>query len=427
LKKIRGLRWYILALVALGTIINYIDRNTLGILAPQLKEQLHFSTEQYSYVVSAFQLSYSLMQPIAGFITDFIGLKLGYAMAAFLWGSAAALHAFAGSWQSMAFFRGLLGVSEAAAIPSGVKTSTLWFPAKERSVATGWFNTGSSVGAMVAPPLVIWLSVAYDWRLAFLVTGLLGVGMSILWFLLYRNPENHARLSDEERAYIQGGQETVTLPKPSMKRVLGRSKFWGIAAARFLTEPAWQTFSFWIPLYMVTVRGMDIKQFALFAWLPFLGADLGGILGGYLSPFFAKHFRISLVNSRIAGIGVGAVCMIGPGLIGLVSSPITAILLFSVGGFAHQMLSGLLYALVTDTFEKQDVATATGYGGMAGYLGGMTFSLVIGQLASTIGYEPLFVCLSVFDIAAFLIVAVVLGEWGRRSTAVSHTSNAVGS
>ena len=414
MKKVRGLRWYILALVALGTIINYIDRNTLGILAPQLKEQLQFTTEQYSYVVSAFQLSYSLMQPVAGFITDLIGLKLGYALAAFLWGTAAALHAFSGSWQSMAFFRGLLGVSEAAAIPSGVKTSTLWFPAKERSVATGWFNTGSSVGAMIAPPLVVWLAVTYDWRVAFLVTGLLGVGMSVLWFLLYRNPENHVRLSDEERAYILEGQEHVTLPKPSMRKVLGKGKFWGIAAARFLTEPAWQTFSFWIPLYMVSTRGMDIKQFALFAWLPFLGADLGGILGGYLSPFFAKRFKLSLVNSRIAGIGVGALCMIGPGLIGLVSSPITAILLFSVGGFAHQMLSGLLYALVTDTFEKQDVATATGFGGMAGYLGGMTFSLVIGQLASTIGYEPLFVCLSVFDIAAFLIVLVVLGEWGSR-------------
>jgi len=162
---------------------------------------------------------------------------------------------------------------------------------------------------------------------------------------------------------------------------------------------------------------MDIKQFALFAWLPFLGADLGGILGGYLSPFFSRTFKMSLVNSRIAGIGVGALCMIGPGLIGLVSSPYTAIFLFSVGGFAHQMLSGLLYALVTDTFEKQDVATATGFGGMAGYLGGMTFSLMIGQLAQTIGYEPLFVCLSVFDIAAFVIVLLVLGERGRRVAA----------
>src|SRR3982751_4333246 len=209
MSKVRGLRWYILVLVMLGTVVNYIDRNTLGVLAPILTKELNFSTEQYSYIVAAFQISYSLMQPIAGFITDFIGLRLGYFLFALTWGSACALHALAGSWQAMAGFRAMLGIGEAAAIPSGVKTSTNWFPPQERSIATGWFNTGSSVGAMIAPPLVVWLSVTWDWRVAFLVTGLLGVGMSVLWFLLYRNPENHARLSEEERAYIQGGQETV--------------------------------------------------------------------------------------------------------------------------------------------------------------------------------------------------------------------------
>jgi MFS transporter, ACS family, hexuronate transporter len=198
-----------------------------------------------------------------------------------------------------------------------------------------------------------------------------------------------------------------------MKDVLAKKKFWGIAAARFLTEPAWQTFSYWIPLYMVSARGMDIKQFALFAWLPFLAADAGCILSGYLSPFFANRFNMSLVNSRIAGIAIGALCMIGPGLIGLVSSPIAAILLFSLGAFAHQMLSSLLYAVVTDVFPKQDVATATGFGGMAGYLGGTLFSLTIGALATTIGYEPLFVCLSVFDIIALIVVWMVIGERRR--------------
>lgn len=416
MSKVRGLRWYILVLVALGTVVNYIDRNTLGVLAPQLKTELQFTTEQYSFIVAAFQISYSLMQPIAGFFTDWIGLRFGYFLFALLWGTACVLHAFAGSWQGMAFFRGLLGVAEAAAIPSAVKTATVWFPPKERSVAAGWFNTGSSIGAMITPPLVVWLSVTWNWQIAFAATGSLAVGVALLWVILYRNPENHACLSDDERDYIlAGGQSAAALPPPSIKAVLGKGKFWGIAAARFLTEPAWQTFSFWIPLYMVSTRGMDIKQFALFAWLPFLGADLGCIVGGYLSPFFARR-GMTLVNSRIAGIGVGALCMIGPGLIGLASSPITAILLFSLGGFAHQMLSSLLYALVTDTFEKQDVATATGFGGMAGYLGGTIFSLLIGQLASTIGYEPLFVCLSVFDLAAFLIVWAVLGERGHRET-----------
>src|SRR5918911_834516 len=382
MNTIRGLRWYILVLVMLGTVVNYIDRNTLGVLAPVLTKELNFTTEQYSYIVAAFQISYSLMQPIAGFITDFIGLRLGYFLFALTWGTACALHALAGSWQAMAGFRAMLGIGEAAAIPSGVKMSTNWFPPKERSIATGWFNTGSSVGAMIAPPLVVWLSLTWGWQEAFIVTGLLAVTVSILWLLLYRDPEKHPRLSEEERAYIVGDEPTTALPKPSMKDVLAKKKFWGIAVARFLTEPAWQTFSYWIPLYMVTARGMDIKQFALFAWLPFLGADLGCILGGYLSPFFAKRFRMSLVNSRIAVVGIGAFCMIGPGLLGLVSSPISAIMLFSLGAFAHGMLSSLLYALVTDVFEKRDIAAATGLCGMSGYIGGTLFSLVLGQLAS---------------------------------------------
>jgi len=423
---IKGLRWYILALVAVGTVINYIDRNILGILAPQLKEELHFSTEQYSYVVATFGFCYALMQPVAGFLIDFIGLRLGFFLFALAWGAACALHALAGSWQSLALFRGMLGVSESGAIPSAVKTATLWFPPKERSVAAGWVTTGSSVGAMIAPPLVVWLSLTWGWQAAFLTTGAMAIGMASLWFLLYRDPERHHRLSAEERDYILREQGPEQLAKPSVASVLGQRKFWAIAAARFLTEPAWQTFSFWIPLYMVSARGMDIKQFALFAWLPFLGSDLGCILGGYLSPFFVKTFGMTRVNSRIAVVGVGALCMIGPGLLGLVSSPMSAILLFSLGAFAHGMLSSLLYALVTDVFEKQDVATATGFGGMAGWLGGTLFSLVLGQLATVVGYEPLFVCLSVFDIVAFIIVAAVLGERGSTAARVAPTATGVG-
>src|SRR5919206_5032196 len=184
MNKVRGLRWYMLVLVMLGTVVNYIDRNTLGVLAPILTKELNFTTEQYSYIVAAFQISYSLMQPIAGFITDTIGLRFGYFLFALTWGTACALHAFSGSWQAMAGFRAMLGIGEAAAIPSGVKTSTNWFPPKERSIATGWFNTGSSIGAMIAPPLVVWLMLTWGWQGGFVVTGSLAVGVLVLWVLL---------------------------------------------------------------------------------------------------------------------------------------------------------------------------------------------------------------------------------------------------
>jgi MFS transporter, ACS family, hexuronate transporter len=413
-RAIRNLRWRMLVLMLLGTIVIYIDRNTLGVLAPVLRDALHFSTEQYSYVVSSFQVVYAFTQPAAGYLTDLIGPRLGYGVAALVWGLAAALHAVSGGWQSMAAFRGLLGVSEAVAMPTGAKTSALWFPPKERSIATGWFNSGSSIGAAITPPVVIWLSTHYGWRPAFLLTGLLGVMLSAVWYVFYRDPEKHPRLGAEEREYILAGRENFVTAKPSMGVVLRQRKFWGIVIARFMTEPAWQTFAFWIPLYMVSVRGMDIKQFALFAWMPFLASDIGCVFGGYLAPFFHKRLRLTLVNSRLAAISCGALCMVGPALISFVANPIVAILCFSLGAFAHQLLSSLMYAVVADIFDRSEVGTATGVAGMFGYLGGTLFTLVVGQLADTVGYSPLFTMLFFFDIGAALVLWLFIGEWGKR-------------
>jgi MFS transporter, ACS family, hexuronate transporter len=373
------LRWKMLALML---VVIYVDRNVLGVLAPILKKELDFTTAQYSYVVSSFQIVYSFSQPVAGYLTDLIGPRLGYAVAAFVWG-AAAFHAFSTGWVSMAGFRALLGLSEAAAIPTGTKMSTIWFPSKERSIATGWFNSGSSIGSMVTPPLAIWLAAAYGWKSAFLLTGSLGIILSIVWYWLYRDPQAHPNLSPAERAYIESGQTPTPETKPSFRAVLRLPKFYSIALARFLTEPAWQTFAFWIPLYMLSVRGMDIKEFALFAWLPFLFSDLGAVVGGYLAPLLHSSLKLQLVNARLAVISFGALFMIGPALISFVTNPIVAILCFSLGGFAHQMLSSMMYALMGDVVETADVATATGIAGMFGYLGGAIFTLVLGALATT--------------------------------------------
>ena len=401
-----------------GTVVIYVDRNVLGVLAPILKKDLDFTTQQYSYIVSSFQLVYSFSQPVAGFLTDLIGPRLGYAVAAFVWGLAAALHAFSTGWVSMAGFRGLLGLSEAVAIPTGTKVSTIWFPSKERSIATGWFNSGSSIGSMITPPLAIWLASAYGWQTAFLMTGALGIILSFVWYWLYRDPEAHPGLSPAERAYIEAGRAPEPDTKPSFRAVLARPKFYGVVIARFLTEPAWQTFAFWIPLYMVTVRGMDIKQFALFAWLPFLASDLGCIFGGYLAPILHNRFKLQMVNARLTVISIGALCMVGPALISFVVNPIVAILFFSLGGFAHQMLSSMMYALMGDVVETPDVATATGIAGMFGYLGGALFTLMVGALASTLGYEPLFAMLFLFDIVAALVLWAFIGVRTPKAAAL---------
>ena len=414
MKQIKGLRWWIIGLICLGTIINYLARNSLAVLAPELQKRLQFSTQEYSYIVAAFQIGYCVMQSVCGFILDFLGLQLGFALFALAWSLFNVLHAFAGGWGSLAFFRGLLGLSEASAIPAGIKAISEWFPAKERSVAVGYFNAGTSLGALLAPPLVIWVLLQSSWQMAFIVTGGLGFIWAGLWWVFYRSPSKHKLLTEGERAYILKGQEPDKIANPderkppSVKKILSAKRFWGIALPRFLAEPAWQTFNFWIPLYLATVRHMDLKEIAIFAWLPFLAADLGGIFGGYLSPLLMKYFHIKLIDSRIAGIVLGAVLMIGPGSIGLANSPYLAIALFCIGGFAHQMISALLNTLCADVFDANEVATANGFTGTAAWTGGLLFTLVVGALATTIGYGPLFACLAVFDIVGAIIVIVLL-------------------
>lgn len=200
------------------------------------------------------------------------------------------------------------------------------------------------------------------------------------------------------------------MPKSSWRVIVKSRNFWSIAIPRFLSEPAWQTFNAWIPLYMATERHMNLKEIAMFAWLPFLAADIGCVLGGYLSPFFHKYCHVSLFTSRIMVVAVGCVCMIGPACIGLVDSPYTAIALLCVGGFAHQTLSGALYSITSDVFRKNEVATATGLAGMSGYLGATLFTLLFGILVTQIGYAPLFVMLAMFDLLAVFVLIMLVRE-----------------
>lgn len=416
MKTVRHLRWWIVVLICVGTILNYLARNSLGALAPELTQVLHISTQQYSYIVGAFQLAYTVMQPVCGWVVDRVGLQLGFALFAVAWSLANMAHAAAGSWMGLAFFRGLLGMSEAAAVPSGMKAIAEWFPAKERSVATGWFNAGTSVGALIAPPLVIAVSLAADWRVAFLVTGGVGLFWAFAWYRLYRSPQSHPAISAEELAYIEADRPKAPARRAGAREIVTSAKFWSIAIPRFLAEPAWQTFSFWIPLYLAQERGMDIKQIALFAWLPFLAADLGGVLGGYLSPFFMKRFRMRLIPSRVTAISLAAILMIAPGCIGLAADPYVAIALFCVGGFAHQIISVLINTLSADVFSAEEVGTANGFVGQAGWLGGLLFSLMIGQLADTVGYEPLFACLSVFDLIGAAVLIAMIGRLRPAAT-----------
>ena len=407
--RIRNLRWWIIALICAGTVANYLARNSLGVLAPELKASLHMTTQQYSYVVGAFQLSYTVMQPIAGAIIDRFGLQIGFAAFGLAWSAANMLHALAAGWLGLALFRGLLGLAESAAIPSGMKAVAEWFPARERSVAVGWFNAGTSLGAVMAPPVVVAVTLWLDWRWAFIVTGAVGVAWAAAWFAFYRPPEVHPAITPAEQALIAADRPDAAARRASAWEILHTARFWVIAVPRFLDEPAWQTFGFWIPLYLATERGMDLQQIALFAWLPFLAADARGIAGGDLSPWLLGR-GWTLVSSRVAGVTLGAVLMIAPGCIGLAGSAYTAIALFCVGGFAHQMISALLNTLSADVFAPEEVGRANGFIGQAGWIGGLLFSLLIGQAADRFGYAPLFGLLGVFDLIGAAVLITFIGK-----------------
>lgn len=407
----RKVRWQIIAVIFAGTVINYIARNSLGILAPDLEKHLHISTKQYSYVVGAFQAGYILMLPVCGLVIDRFGLKFGYALFAGIWSLANMLHAFAGGWISLAIFRLVLGMSEAAVIPAGVKASTEWFPARERAAAIGWVNVGTALGAVLAVPIVAGLALRFDWRIAFIATGAFGLVWIAVWLRTYSTPDKHPQLTENERTYITQDRSEVRSKQVSLGeavRILGQAKFWTIAIPRLLAEPAWQTFGAWIPLYFVTVRHFELKQIALFAWMPFLAADLGGLCGGYISPILARVFGTELIRARVIGVAMAAVLMIAPGFIGVVASPYIAILFLCIGGFAHQTLSVLINTLTADCYPTDEVATANGFVSQAGWIGGLLFSLAIGQLADRIGYAPLFGALGVFDLIGAAILFVFI-------------------
>ncbi|MXN79842.1 MFS transporter [Burkholderia sp. 4701] len=412
MKEVSRWRWWVVALGCAGTIIDYLSRNALGVMAPELKAVLNISTQQYSYVVGAFQAGYLVMQPVCGLAIDMIGLRVGVAIFVCISSFAGVLHGVAGGWLSLAALRAVKGAADAVAIPAGMKIVSEWFPNREKSVAVGYFNAGTSLGSLFAPLVVVFLSRQYGWQYAFAITGALGVAWSLVWYLAYRSPGKRpsngdtcpADVSEKQASFEPDSHDGIR----RMRSVLGTRGFWAIAQARFFAEPVWQTLIFWVPLYLATERNMDLKQIAMFAWLPFLAADMGGLFGGYLSPFLIKRCHMPLIWSRVAGVVLGAVMMLGPACIGLAATPLQAIALFCVGGFAHQMISVLLNTLSADIFEPQQVGTAAGLAGMLASIGGLGFSLLLGAAADRLGYGLFFGAFGAFDLIGAAMLVILL-------------------
>ena len=415
IKKI-GLRWWMISLIMLGSVINYLARSTLGVAAPTMMEDLKMSAVEYSYVLTGFKLTY-LAQPLAGFIMDVVGLRLGFTIMAALWSIAAIVHGFVGSWQQLFFARTLLGLPESSVNAAGVKASAEWFPAKERGMAAGVFNIGASLGSMIAPPLVVWAILYHNWQFAFIITGAIGIVWSIIFFSFFSTPEKSKYLSNEERTYIRSGQEAFLqddVKRPSVKGIIIKRNFWGIAIPRFLADPTWSTLSFWVPLYLTTVRHMNLSEIAMFAWMPFLAADLGCIFGGMVSGRLINKYRISVINARRWTFTLGAVLMLGMPFVGFVENSYVAVALLCLGGFAHQTLSVQVITMASDLFRKGEVATAAGCAGTMSGLGTLLFGLAVGALVVSLGYELVFVLLALFDVLGAVVLWTVVRDPNAR-------------
>jgi len=404
--KIPGLRWWMMGLIMLGSILNYLTRSTLGVAASTVLTDLKIDEHQYSYILTAFQIAI-MFQPLCGYVLDVIGLRAGLAIFATGWSLTNMAHALANSWPALAVLRAVMGFNEGSANPAGMKATAEWFPAKERGLAGGVYNIGASFGSLIAAPLVAWAILNYNWRSAFVITGGMGLIWVVMWVLLYRSPSEHPALSESERNYISSGQEVhlrADAKRPSIWTLARRRNFWGIALPRFLADPTWGTLQFWLPLYLTTVRHFNLKQIAMFAWLPFLAADLGCFCGPAIAGTLQKYFGLNLINARRSAFTVGALMMIGVAFTGVVESPYAAIALISLAGFAHQTLSVTVITMSSDLFKRSEVATVAGMAGTMGNAGLLLFSLMIGALVSKIGYSPFFVALGVLDLLGAVLL-----------------------
>jgi len=403
-KKWKGTRWWIIITIFIATTINYIDRQALSVAAPYIKNDLSISNEQYGWIVSAFLLSYAIMQFVSGNIIDKIGVKKGFSFAVIWWSIASIAHAFGKGFASLAGLRFLLGIGEAANFPTAMKAISRWFPDEEKTKATGILNMGPGLGAVIAPPLMAFLIYAVGWRMAFVVTGLFGFFWLILWQYIYHEPEDHPRLSTDEKILLDHiAQDSEGQEKLHWTSYFKYKEVWGVALSRFVSDGSFYFFIFWLPSYLVDVKEFNLMQIGLFAWIPFLAADIGSLAGGWTGASLMKN-GMSLDRSRKIVMWIGALFVIPVLLCLFVNSPMWAIFFISLALFATQFKQSSLFTIPVDLFDSQNAASVWGISGSAGSFGAMLFTPVIGWLIDNISYSPVFVIVSFLHIISVLLI-----------------------
>ncbi|KAA6351110.1 Hexuronate transporter [termite gut metagenome] len=399
-------RWRICGLLFFATTINYVDRQVLSILAPQLQEIFNWSEKDYGYIIMAFQIAYALGLLFTGRFLDKFGVRIGYSIAIAVWSIFAAFHALAVSVFSFAVARFGLALGESANFPASIKTVAEWFPKKERALATGIFNSGSTIGAIIAPLLIPFLAVNFGWQFAFLVTSLLGFVWLIFWIPFYKSPNKIPAVSKEELEHINSDKEPETRHSISWSKLFTYKQTLGICLGRFVTDPIWWFFLYWLPKYLSEQHGLNIQGMGFPLIIIYVFSSVGGISGGWLSSHFIKRGK-SIDFARKTTILIFALLVTPVFLLTYFSSLTLAIVLISFAAAAHQAWASNIFTVVSDIYPKNAIGSMTGLSGFWGAMGGIIFAPVVGFILDTTGsYHIIFAIVSCAYLLAWLFLKI---------------------
>ncbi len=381
--RVGHFRWVVCALLFFGTTVNYVDRQVLGILAPDLRHIIGWNDVQYGYIVTAFSAAYALGLLLSGRLLDTIGTKLGYGAALVFWSLAAMAHALARTPFGFGAARFALGLGEAANFPAAIKSVAEWFPKKERAFATGIFNAGTNVGAVVAPLVVPWLALSYSWQWAFIMTGAFGFTWLLFWFWLYETPEKSHRLSKQEFDYIRSdpAEPPVKIPWLSLARY---RQTWAFALGKFMTDPIWWFYLYWVPSFLNQQHGITLSKMGPPLVAIYLIADVGSIGGGWLSSWLIKR-GMSINRARKTAMLAMALCVMPIVFASRVTNVWAAVALVGLACAAHQGWSANMFTIASDMFPRRAVGSVVGFGGMAGAIGGMLIATATGWILQLTG------------------------------------------
>jgi ACS family hexuronate transporter-like MFS transporter len=413
-------RWRICALLFFATTFNYIDRQVLGVLAPELQRAFGWNEIQYSNIINAFQAAYALGLLSTGRLIDRVGTRIGYATSIGVWSAATLAHALVRSIFGFGVVRFVLGFGEAGNFPAGIKTVAEWFPRRERALATGIFNAGTNIGATIAPLIVPWLTLRFGWQSAFLASGLASALWIIPWLIIYRPPGTHPRLSAAEYRYIQSDPEEPAQPTP-WSRLLIRRQTWAFLIGKFLTDPIWWVFMFWLPKFLSSEHHLSLAELGWPLVVIYNIATLGSVLGGWLP---AQFLRIGW-TLNCARKSAMLLCALGVAPVILTvraGSMWEVVALLGLATASHQGWSANLFTLASDMFPKREVASVVGIGGFGGAIGGMIVATITGLVLQYTGsYLPMFLMAGSSYLLALLLIHLTVSKIGGTEREVERT------